>query len=333
MANSGKGKLMRGVAVGGALAATGVGTAAGLQQLQRTWASNPDPSSPDEWVMPDGRTLTVKTKDDAAISVTVAGEGPLVVMVHGWTCCKDMWAPLARRLIAGGYSVAMYDQRGHGASKLGSTGATIEALGDDLAEVLEALGAHSATIVGHSMGGMAALSAVKQKPGLVGDQIGRLILLSTAAGRVGYGVGDALAAATLGSPVVNAFLESPLGFLSTRRAFGERPVLSQMMRQRDYTATCDPQVRSRFLAEMLAMDLYDLLPTITVPATVMVGSKDHLTPPSRARELEAQIPGATLVTVPGRGHMLPWEDPDAVLAQILVPLSDGPLSPRAAPTH
>lgn len=329
MAKSGKAKLVRGAALGGALAALGAGTVTGLQQLERSWANNPDPSSPDEWVMPDGRTRTVTTRDGAAISVSLAGEGPLVVMIHGWTCCKDMWAPLARRLVAGGYSVAMYDQRGHGASKLGSAGATIDAMGDDVADVLEALDARNATIVGHSMGGMAAMSAITRKPELLNDQIGRLILLSTAAGRLGYGFGDGLAEFFLSSPVVNLALESPFGFLGPRRAFGDRPVKDQLLRQRDYTLSCEPAVRSKFLGAMLAMDLYPILSKISVPTTIMVGAKDRLTPPSRARELEAQIPGATLITVPGRGHMLPWEDPDAVLSEILVPLSDA--SP--APAH
>jgi pimeloyl-ACP methyl ester carboxylesterase len=48
----------------------------------------------------------------------------------------------------------------------------------------------------------------------------------------------------------------------------------------------------------------------------MIGSRDRLTAPARADQMVAAIPGARLVTLPGRGHMLPLEDPDAVTAEI-----------------
>jgi 3-oxoadipate enol-lactonase/4-carboxymuconolactone decarboxylase len=49
----------------------------------------------------------------------------------------------------------------------------------------------------------------------------------------------------------------------------------------------------------------------------MVGSRDRLTPPARARQMVAAIPGSRLVTLEGRGHMLPLEDPDAVTDEII----------------
>jgi non-heme chloroperoxidase len=48
----------------------------------------------------------------------------------------------------------------------------------------------------------------------------------------------------------------------------------------------------------------------------MIGSRDRLTAPARADQMVAAIPGARLVTLPGRGHMLPLEDPDAVTEEI-----------------
>jgi pimeloyl-ACP methyl ester carboxylesterase len=54
-----------------------------------------------------------------------------------------------------------------------------------------------------------------------------------------------------------------------------------------------------------------------VPTTVLIGSRDRLTPPARSKMLIDTIPGAHLVTLPGRGHMLPLEDPDAVTDEII----------------
>jgi pimeloyl-ACP methyl ester carboxylesterase len=68
---------------------------------------------------------------------------------------------------------------------------------------------------------------------------------------------------------------------------------------------------------MSVMDLLDGIATIAVPTTVLIGSRDRLTPPARAQRLIDTIPGARLVTLPDRGHMLPLEDPDAVTDEIV----------------
>jgi 3-oxoadipate enol-lactonase/4-carboxymuconolactone decarboxylase len=54
-----------------------------------------------------------------------------------------------------------------------------------------------------------------------------------------------------------------------------------------------------------------------MPTTVMVGTQDRLTLPVKAREIASTIPGARLVTLKDRGHMLPLEDPDAVTDEIV----------------
>ncbi|GAB2892055.1 hypothetical protein GCM10027074_70240 [Streptomyces deserti] len=64
-------------------------------------------------------------------------------------------------------------------------------------------------------------------------------------------------------------------------------------------------------------DRYPRLAEITVPTVVMVGSADRSTPPSHARRLTAGIPGARLITVPDAGHMLNWENPDALVQAIV----------------
>ncbi len=68
---------------------------------------------------------------------------------------------------------------------------------------------------------------------------------------------------------------------------------------------------------MAAMNLLTGIATIDLPTTVMVGSRDTLTVPAKADEMVSTIPGARLVTLPDRGHMLPLEDPDAVSDEIM----------------
>jgi pimeloyl-ACP methyl ester carboxylesterase len=65
------------------------------------------------------------------------------------------------------------------------------------------------------------------------------------------------------------------------------------------------------------MDFRAGLASVAVPTTVVIGSRDVLTPPRLGRALAAAIPGARLVELPGAGHMLPYEEPDR-LAEIIL---------------
>jgi 3-oxoadipate enol-lactonase len=66
-----------------------------------------------------------------------------------------------------------------------------------------------------------------------------------------------------------------------------------------------------------AVDFRVGLASVAVPTTVVVGSRDMLTPPRLSRGLAAAIPGARLIELPGAGHMLPYEEPDR-LAEIIL---------------
>ncbi len=63
-------------------------------------------------------------------------------------------------------------------------------------------------------------------------------------------------------------------------------------------------------------DSRPLLSHIVVPTLVLVGEEDVLTPPALAEEMAAAIPHATLVCVPGSGHLAPLEAPAPVTAAL-----------------
>jgi pimeloyl-ACP methyl ester carboxylesterase len=63
---------------------------------------------------------------------------------------------------------------------------------------------------------------------------------------------------------------------------------------------------------MARIDYRPFLPAISVPTLVLVGDSDTFTPPYRAEEMVAAIPGARLVVVPECGHASTIEQPDAV---------------------
>ena len=113
-------------------------------------------------------------------------------------------------------------------------------------------------------------------------------------------------------------MRSSNGHRFVRGAFGVDPVHSHVLLTRDLFAGCDPSVRGGWLAAMTEMNLLEGISGMEVPTTVMVGTRDTLTVPARARVIASTIPGARLVTLEDRGHMLPLEDPDTVAHEIVL---------------
>jgi pimeloyl-ACP methyl ester carboxylesterase len=107
------------------------------------------------------------------------------------------------------------------------------------------------------------------------------------------------------------------GHRLVRGAFGAQPVREHLTLTANVFAAAHPRARSEYLAAMTSMNMLEGIAGIQLPTTVMVGSRDTLTLPPKAAELVATIPGAHLVTLKGRGHMLPLEDPDAVTDEIV----------------
>jgi pimeloyl-ACP methyl ester carboxylesterase len=126
-----------------------------------------------------------------------------------------------------------------------------------------------------------------------------------------------VANALVASPLVTRAMQSKNGSVFVRGAFGEKPVRSHLDLTRELFGGCHGAVRGDFWLSMSTMDLLEGIATIEVPTTVMVGTRDALTLPTKADQIVATVPGARLVTLQNRGHMLPLEDPDAVTDEIV----------------
>jgi len=265
--------------------------------------------------------LSVPTPDGAQLAVWDVGaaDAPVVVLPHCWGCSHAIWVPVARRLLEAGHRVVLYDQRGHGASTRGTALLSIASLADDLTIVLEARDVNGAVLAGHSMGGMTIMSLATHRPEVLRARARALVLVATAAGDQGLKLPQAerMAASFIASILVTRALRSANGHRFVRNVFGDNPERAHMELTRELFADCDGAVRGGFLAAMHSMDLRAGIGGIEMPTTVMVGSRDRLTPPARAHQIVASVPGARLITLEGRGHMLPLEDPDAVADEII----------------
>jgi pimeloyl-ACP methyl ester carboxylesterase len=263
----------------------------------------------------------VATRDGAQLAVWDVGDAgaPVVVLPHCWGCSHQIWIPVARRLVETGHRVVLYDQRGHGESSRGTALLSIEVLGDDLQTVLAARDVAGAVLAGHSMGGMTIMSLATYRPAVLKERAKAIVLVATAASSTTIGVAqaEAVAASLIASSVVSRALRSSNGHRFVRNVFGVDPVRAHMDLTRNLFAECQGPVRGGFLTAMASMNLLEGIATIDLPTTVMVGSRDRLTIPARANDMVAAIPGARLITLPNRGHMLPLEDPDAVADEIV----------------
>ncbi|MGI3776666.1 MAG: alpha/beta fold hydrolase, partial [Janthinobacterium lividum] len=95
-----------------------------------------------------------------------AGEGPVVVLLHGLFGSGRTLGVVARRLVAEGFSALSLDLRNHGGSGH-APGMGYGVMAGDVVETLDALGVGAAAVLGHSMGGKVAMALAGAAPGRV----------------------------------------------------------------------------------------------------------------------------------------------------------------------
>jgi len=222
-----------------------------------------------------------------------APEKTAVVFVHGAGRTRHVWRHQLGLDVPGFYQVAV-DLPGHGRSA-GHGYATIAEYRDFLRDFLAAVGLGRVVIAGHSMGGAIALDLALKYPELLRG----LVLVGTGARlRVAPFVLEAVRkgeARALGKYSYAPGTDPAL----VAEAEKEFDLMSKEVRYKDFLA-CD-----RF-------DVMGRLGEIRTPTLILCGEEDVLTPVKYARYLEGNIPGARMVTVSAAGHMVMWEQAEAV---------------------
>jgi len=313
--------MRTGLAAGVALvAATGLlGLAAARTRVMRI-RQNPDPFPRERLIAePEGEQVLITRPDGTVLRALVAGQGPPVILVHGYTASIVEWNFVSDELQAWGFRVIAFDQRGHGRSTLGSDGIGSEPMAADLAAVLRHFDVHDGVLVGHSMGGFVTIRTVLDHAELA-QRLRGLVLFATWAGRIlDEAPQNRLQIPLLQSGILQRLLHNKtVAVLFGAAQCGARPspamlsVFVELFNQHlDEHGPLLPIVRA-FSRE----DRYPRLAEIAIPTVVMVGSADRTTPPSHSRRLAEGIPGARLVTVPDAGHPLNWEAADELIKVI-----------------
>jgi len=300
------------------------------KRLVAQWAKNPDPLDGEPLRFPAGQVRSVEMPDGALINTVLTGSGPTVVCVHGLTSNHLDWAPIVESLINARYSVLAIDQRGHGESTAGSAGFGSGQLADDLAVVFETLDIHAVALMGHSMGGMAAMSFAVTHPTMFTKRVQSLILVATAASLRTVRHSVAMRVGGLGIPEVVRPKDERLRVSVGLGAFGARPSLHMIDQSIAQFRTCPDDVRAAATAALRHHHVIDQLDTVEVPALVIGGTRDQLIRPNQVEDLAARIAGSRLQMYTGAGHMVIWER-HAEMATLIARWLDDPVAAARLP--
>ncbi|GAB3307987.1 alpha/beta fold hydrolase [Epidermidibacterium keratini] len=107
------------------------------------------------------------TANGVRLHVAEAGRGPLVVLLHGFPQFWWTWRTVIPRLADAGFRVAAVDLRGFGSSDKPPRSYDLATAARDIVGLIRALGAQSAYVVGHDIGGLIAWTAAALGPGLI----------------------------------------------------------------------------------------------------------------------------------------------------------------------
>jgi pimeloyl-ACP methyl ester carboxylesterase len=215
-----------------------------------------------------------------------------------------MWGRQVAALAAG-YRVIAPDLRGFGASELGSSSTSLDQYADDLAALLDHLKLDRIAVVGLSMGGYISFAMLRRHRA----RIGELILADT---RAGADTEEARQGREKNARLVE---DQGLGALADQMLpkllSGGAPAALRDEVRHMIEANQPAGIAAALRAMAARPDSTPLLATIDVPALIVVGSEDALTPPSESRAMQAAIAGSKLVEVPGAGHISNLEAPEA----------------------
>lgn len=264
----------------------------------------------------DMMSHSVEVDDGATIHTIDHGSGRPIVLLHGVTLSVATW-PYQIAALSQEYRVVAVDHRGHGRSKHGRGGYGIARMASDAAQVISHLDLRDAIVVGHSMGGMITQQMCLDFQDLARERIAGTILLSTSAA-VTQGIPGWPAMNRVVKPGTVAarqatrnarawFPNGEVGYAMARLALGAKADPRHVEHTRLMTGAIPAATLAALMPAVVGFDVRARLKDYPVPALVITGSRDLLTPPRLGKEIARRIPNAEFEVVPGGGHMLMLE--------------------------
>ncbi|QXQ05855.1 alpha/beta hydrolase [Sphingosinicellaceae bacterium] len=269
----------------------------------------------------------VEGSDGIELYIKEWGEGPPVVLIHGWPLNADSWDDQALGLAHAGYRVIAYDRRGFGRSEQPWDGYDYDTLADDLAAVIEATEAEEPALVGFSMGGGEVARFLTRNPG----QARAAVLVSSV---VPYVLKtndnpDGVPGEELEKIKDGIKADRPKFLAGFMKSFYGAGLISSPVSDEVIAWSVASALQAGLKGTLDCVDAFgktDFRPDLasfTVPTLILHGTGDKTVPiDATARAAARGIPGAKLVEYDGAPHGLLATHKDRVTADLLSFLRD-----------
>jgi pimeloyl-ACP methyl ester carboxylesterase len=289
-------------------------------------------------LFPKDRTITASDGTRIAYTVRGDGDGVPVVFVNGWTCSDGYWAVIGPGVCERGHPALFLDTRGHGESglprspgfaarKLRPEDVSVDRVARDVVEVLDDAGFERAALSGHSMGVQAIFEVYRVAPE-------RVAALMPVAGTYEnpvktfanlpvldrlYPIADVLfrfVPFEILRPVMRRTANPELGHRVVRaiKVGGPKVQAEHVASHMGQIAEVNFSVLFKMMSGLRHHQTADLLPTVTAPTLVLAGRRDLFTPPSVQERMAELIPDSEILWFEDGGHLLPVEEPEAIVA-------------------
>ncbi|MBA4181812.1 MAG: 2-succinyl-6-hydroxy-2,4-cyclohexadiene-1-carboxylate synthase [Anaerolinea sp.] len=254
----------------------------------------------------------MRLQDGYAVNVEVSGDGPALVLLHGFTGSARSWGEFGV-LLAERFTVVALDLAGHG--QTGSPADlhryTMAQCVDDTVAAVRLAGFESAHWLGYSMGGRTALHVAATHP----ETVRSLSLIGASPGldcvedRVARRSADELLAARIEREGVEAFVDywENIPLFATQRGLPEA-TRARIREGRLRNTTTGLAYSLRGMGTGAQEPLHSHLATLTMPALIMAGELDHKFA-EIGREMAAVMPDARFQAITGAGHAAQAEHP------------------------
>lgn len=248
-------------------------------------------------------------------------DGQVLVFAHGFGTDQSMWERVLPWFIER-YRVVLLDHVGSGGSDQSAYDSaaysSLDAYVDDLMEVCTELDLMDATLIGHSVGAMMAISAACKDRG---RRLGRLVLLTASPSYLDYPE-DGYVGGFTRQDMDDVFESLDANYVVWAEAMApvymNAPHAPELENEiQGSFGRIKPRVARDFARVAFLSDVRHLLAAVNVPVLVLQASDDVVTPDHVGTYLDEALPDSTLVRLAASGHFPQTSAPEETATAIL----------------